>query len=267
MNCAYVTLATNEEYLFLATYLQASLKIQQSKYPLIVMITEDLKNSIYLNYFDKIVIIPHLQFKYIANNSKKYVDTINKFYAYTLIQFNKIILLDADIMLLENIDSLFNLSENFVCSTYTSRMQKEITHFPFNAIMLIQPSLEIYNTIINNIDDSKYTDDESIIYYLLYPKQFQNQMWDNECNIFENLSININIPIFIHTKKIQYFLRQRRIFPKHLELIEQKNFLTFIICMYMRLIKKASGIPVQSEVILTFLKEQGSLRHFKSTGL
>ena len=58
----YVTLATNKAFLKGALFLHYSLKSVNSKYPLVVLITENLQNED-LSEFDEYKIIPHYQFQ------------------------------------------------------------------------------------------------------------------------------------------------------------------------------------------------------------
>lgn len=269
MNYAYVTLATNEKYLFYAFYLQLSLRIQKSKYPLIVMITENLKNRVKeLSYFDKYEIIPHCKF---PMESKRYIDTINKFYAYNLVQYDKLIWIDADVMLLQNIDVIFLLEPDFVCTTYNIKRIKQgrdsDAFFPHNVIMLFTPDESIYQLIVSNKD--LYLNDEEVVKHLLYPQHFKTLCWDNKCNTFENLKVELNKPVFIHSKKLQTALIKLLHFtPQKLEQLNfsQEEFLKFLIATYQFIIKDSAGILITPQAILNFLEEQGSLKHHYSVG-
>lgn len=270
VNYAYVTLATDEKYLFFAMYLQASLRIQKSKYPLIIMVTQNLMNDKRLEYFDKSIITPDFQFSNTRDeNKKKYQDTINKFYAYTLTDYEKIIILDADLILLTNIDNIFQLKEEFVCSTYLPRFCDEnIKFFPANAIMLIHPNQSTYYQIISHKDDKHYIDDENIVYYLLYPYQFQNECWDNKCNIFENVIQFDKYPIFINSQKWQRFIiNVMNITPKKFETLSSDNLLDYMVAVFQNIIKVSSGFDIDSSLLLNTLTERGSLKFYESTGL
>jgi hypothetical protein len=64
-NYTYVTLATKEKYLIGANYLYKSLKMQNSKYPLLVLITDNIKEEKILELLNKEIdykIIPYFCF-------------------------------------------------------------------------------------------------------------------------------------------------------------------------------------------------------------
>ena len=270
VNYAYVTLATNENYLLLAMYLQASLRIQKSQYPLIVMITDNLKDRVNeLTYLDKYEIIPHYQF---SNAGKKYLDTINKFYAYNFIQYDRLIWIDADVLLLENIDKLFSLAPNFVCSTYSLREKYKKSDdntivCPHNVIMLFTPDKDIYNLVLSYKD--LCLADEDVVKDILYPEYFKTLHWDDKCNTFENLHIDLNVPIFIHSKKLQTgIISSLRITPQKLEKfnMSQQTFFQFLVGVYQTLIKQSAGLLIAPQAIIDFLIEHGSLKHHCSVG-
>lgn len=58
----YVTLATTKEFLKGALFLHYSLKAVKSEYPLVVLVTENLKNEKCLQEFDSYKIVTHYKF-------------------------------------------------------------------------------------------------------------------------------------------------------------------------------------------------------------
>ena len=115
----YVTLATTKEYLKGALFLHYSLKAVHSKYPLIVLITEDLENEKCMAEFDEYKIIKKYKFTQL-NCPTRYLDTINKFHIFDLVEYDKMIFLDSDIYIYSNIDFLLEQYNNykFLCDNY-----------------------------------------------------------------------------------------------------------------------------------------------------
>ena len=120
MNYSYVTLLTDDTYTYGIVLLVETMKKCNTKYPLHVLITEDVSEP-------SLVILKQLGLTYslvnkieIPNEIHEYNSSINpktagiwrycytKFHVFNQTQFDKIIFLDADIMLLKNIDHLFD---------------------------------------------------------------------------------------------------------------------------------------------------------------
>ena len=211
MKYAYVTLATNEEYLNTASYLQTFLRNVKSAYELIVMIPKELENHTLLNYFDRYEIIPCYQFNKNHNTfESRYNFTFNKFYAYNFIQYDKLCFIDADAFLLINIDEYFNLTKDveFVISTYQPLRLPNEKHYPKGGLFLFTPNRNTFTYIFNELQNSNslIIEDESVIKYLLYPNNFKHCIWNDKCNLFENFSFHYprNYPIFVHPTKEWY---------------------------------------------------------------
>lgn len=115
-NNIYVTLLATDDYLGGVLGLQYSLRINHCKYPLLVLVTSNCSQEIYLelkknNIFYKR--IPNILFPKEAPNFKKnpYSCTLNKFYVFNLVQYDKVFFLDADCIVSTNIDFLFYKNE------------------------------------------------------------------------------------------------------------------------------------------------------------
>lgn len=120
-NYAYMTLASSSaDYIKGVLCLQESLKRVGAKYPLIVLVTEDLAGSNDLQYVDNYKIIPYFTFKNITN---RYEGTINKLQIFKENQYDKICFIDADVLVLKNIDYLF---EKYEESDFTAKLYANI---------------------------------------------------------------------------------------------------------------------------------------------
>ena len=106
---AYVTLADSIEYLKCAYALALSLQKVNSAYPLVIMIPD---NTIEYNEFPKMdnvyfKIIPQLMFNAV-DALGDFNTTINKFFCIGLEEYDKVIFLDSDVYIYENIDRFFD---------------------------------------------------------------------------------------------------------------------------------------------------------------
>lgn len=116
----FITLISSQDYLPAALVLNHSLKRVQSKYPLVVALTKNLATEENLTIFQqeniKVEIINCLKYsdniKQLVNEKWKYkssvLNTASKIDIFSLKHYEKIIYLDVDTLVLENIDDLFD---------------------------------------------------------------------------------------------------------------------------------------------------------------
>lgn len=132
-NYAWVTLITSQDFLQGAILLKQNLKKVKSIYPLITIITDNINPEGLENY----IIYPYIEY------SKKgyYACTKNKFYVYDLIQYDKIIFLDADIEFLKNCDHYFNYE---VPCCFLKRNKTEMC----GGTILLKPDKKIFQKAI-----------------------------------------------------------------------------------------------------------------------
>lgn len=159
MNYSYVTLLSDDSYIYGIILLQESLKRVNAQYPLEVLITSNVSQPILeiihqlqLNYqivkpikSDALInynktIEPHF--------AKTWALCLTKFEIFNLVQYDKIIFLDADIMVMKNLDHLFEYPH------LTSALDGEYFNlWPNNphlnaGILVIKPNIEEYQQLI-----------------------------------------------------------------------------------------------------------------------
>lgn len=155
----YMTVLTNAKYIPGVKALKKSLMEVGSIYRLAVLIPSDIECSISkkLNdekIFDDFcfkvekepneVLIENLQNNHYWNN------TFFKLVATNCIEFNKIILLDSDMLILNNIDRLFDAP---TCSAVIAGKAVNSDWTRLNSgLMVIEPDIELYNNLISNIE-------------------------------------------------------------------------------------------------------------------
>lgn len=161
MNYAYVTLLSSMDYILPVLALNQNFKEINSQYPLYVMITEDIydKASIYLkkesiNYI-KVPVIKYSDTTINNTQDKHILLTASKLNIFNLYQFNKVIYIDADCLLLKNIDELFNYPDG--------AMYDEEDECGFSGLFVCTPQ------------------NHPIDYYIsLLQSNRQNTMWDGD---------------------------------------------------------------------------------------
>jgi lipopolysaccharide biosynthesis glycosyltransferase len=173
---AYIAYLTGDNSYFLgAMTLGYSLRKTNTEADVILMVTEDVpQNQIKLlnDYFNVVHIkeinVPAELFKDYDYSRFKHVFT--KLEALKFIEYDKIILIDIDMIVIRNIDELFNLNAPSATS-----INKKLTHgkiipkkymiqqnnpymvsYGINAgLMLLKPSIEEYNEIIKDLNENK----------------------------------------------------------------------------------------------------------------
>ncbi len=113
MNQAYITIITNKKFYPGVCALLYSLKQVKAKYPLVVLIPDnaDTETKELVRLLDIMVIeAPEIEIDstlIAANRSKRWNETFFKLQVFGLTQFDKLVFLDADMVLFQNIDELF----------------------------------------------------------------------------------------------------------------------------------------------------------------
>ena len=195
-NFAYITLAAAPIYLKGAQFLHHSLKKVNSQYPLIIMIPEDVKEELDLSSNEyNYTFIPTWKFK----NTERYGYTLNKFQVFNFTEYQKIIFLDADVFMLENIDYLFYKYANYeyLGYWYYCKRKDDIDMLPQGDFIFLTPNKEKYIQIQNdlNIVSESFTNDEKMMKYYVYP-QLIDEEYNDTINIFQNVGIDLTDKIY-----------------------------------------------------------------------
>lgn len=115
MRQAYVTLLSSENYLEAVLVLNRSLRATNSDFPLVCGMTDTIQNPTVkrILYEEGIIVenIPSLEYN--ESTKKKYfnypvLNTASKINLFSLKNYDKLVYIDADTMMLKNSDSLFN---------------------------------------------------------------------------------------------------------------------------------------------------------------
>lgn len=196
MNYAYVTLATNVKYLHRALYLQASLERVNSKYPLIILISKDLLKYKLINDVKHYKIIDIINFS-TTESIVRYKFTLNKFHIFNLVEYDKILFLDADMFILTNIDVMFEKTEGYDCvySKYVTGRYGTDEALPRGGFFTCIPKEGFFEEILNNdaFNNLLHYDDEHILKEICFPK------WKTAT--FEELHLlDKTMPICFHGK-------------------------------------------------------------------
>lgn len=218
-NYTYMTLLTNNTYVQGVILLNETLKKVKSKYPLIVLVTEEVAQATLdiLDYLKiKWKLVDTIQLPDYIENFKQnqyqkhkqfnplWKNTITKYQIFNQIEYEKIIFLDCDIMILRNIDHLFQ-----VPSIGATKLLDN-SHFT-SGLLIISPSIQLFNNFINfiqclSLEEVKNlffdsSDQKLFEYFLLNNKQYK-------INFINNKLYNVFIfPEFVSTYQEQILKR------------------------------------------------------------
>lgn len=169
-NYSYVSLLTDDSYAYGVTLLVESMSKVKTKYPLHVLITEDVSTAVIemlrqlkvtYELINKIPISEELNTHNFAIDKRKatiWQYSWTKFQIFNLTQFNKIVFLDADIMILKNIDHLFEKPHmTAALDGEYFNLWPTMPHFN-SGCLVIEPNQELYNDILNFAKNIKISD-------------------------------------------------------------------------------------------------------------
>lgn len=181
---AFVTALSNDAYLKGCLVLNESLKDVHSKYPLVVLAGEKLsqksmeilkKNNIEIVFpKNKLTLPEELIEKNAKENFDYWTETFLKLSAFDLTQYEKILLLDNDIYVRENIDDVLDLPHmtSVTCLKYTDNFENFCTGF-----IVIEPKENFSNNFLPLINElikkGEHFGDQTVVamYYPDWEKQ------------------------------------------------------------------------------------------------
>ena len=164
---SYVTLLTNDSYVYGVALLVESMARVNTYYPLHVLINDEVSaasieilNQLGVTY-ELVPTIPtppdiyqhNLDFE--PNTAATWRNCWTKFYIFNLTQFDKIVFLDADVMVLKNLDHLFNCPHMTSCldGDYFN-LWPDWDHFN-TGCLVIEPSQKLFDDIFNFANNLK----------------------------------------------------------------------------------------------------------------
>lgn len=173
-NYAYTTLISGDDYFWGAVCLYFSLKKMKCKYPLILMMnkcSEEIVNIAYefaANYTD--IIVKEITYDYFRMSGTNYYEgTINKFQFLNFKEYDKIMFLDADVILDQNLDEIFEYNEPYYTYNYDALFEDHSEHRFWGGSFLLRPIDFDYQEILNTYLD-KYLEDELVLLDMLLKK-------------------------------------------------------------------------------------------------
>ncbi|MFA6295134.1 MAG: glycosyltransferase [Candidatus Paceibacterota bacterium] len=156
-NYSFVSIITTDDYLPGLLVLYRSLIATNTRYSFLVLLTEDIST-------DTISILErqHIPYKIVKtkinnptdiDHGHRWFPTYSKLNVFDQTQYNKIVYLDADMLILRNIDELFKYSHMSATNAGSMLPKKQDRrHLNLNSgLIVIQPSQLLFNDMISKI--------------------------------------------------------------------------------------------------------------------
>lgn len=199
MKNIFLTVCSTDEYLPGVLALKESLESVKSRYNFVVLITKGvsykienifLKNNIDFIRIDKNIDIPkEIIDKNIKGNFSNWNNTLQKLFMFELDKYNKIVYLDSDMLVLKNIDELFEKPHMSAVVAGKSYPGNEHWRKLNSGCMVIEPRKglleEFIKVIPKAISEREYLGDQDILqtYYDDWENKKELEL-DEKYNIF-----------------------------------------------------------------------------------
>ncbi|KAL0579118.1 hypothetical protein V5O48_002901 [Marasmius crinis-equi] len=137
---AYVTLLTKQSYLAGVLVLNYTLKAVNSKYPLVVMVTPPVPEGVRdilrrqgLKLYDIESLMPVEGRHSLSESDARFHDTWTKLRVFEIDDFERVVLLDADMIVMKNMDDLMDLplkAEQIAAAHACACNPRKFAHYP-----------------------------------------------------------------------------------------------------------------------------------------
>ena len=155
---AFITLLSSEDYLDAVLVLNRSFKGVNSKYPLICGLTEDLKSNTSITRplareGIKVEVIKRLTYHHgVSDNwpGHPVLNTASKISLFDLKWYDKLVYIDADTIVLENIDDVMNYPDGAMIEPSSDR---PVDDYGFTGLFVFQPKYhreDFYKCLLQN---------------------------------------------------------------------------------------------------------------------
>jgi hypothetical protein len=219
---AYICLLFDKKYLPGSIVLIESLKKAGSFAEFVIIVNKNTNfNDILMRFYDKIIVIDDDIF-----TEKKYY----KFYAYKLVEYEKVIIIDSDAIIIRYPDYIFSLKTPALCLKNNK---------PYSGLILIKPDIVKFKNIIKelkNTDKSykEYIENKyknfTIIDNRFIGIDIEDKNWSkifglqflNEKPFFYESKLNINERITLPNYKL-WFYYYRKLINKNYDLYENNE--------------------------------------------
>jgi len=163
-NYAYITLANNEGYAKGAVALAMSLLEAGSLYPLLVLVTKEVPQSTInaleiigcMVYETELINLP----PELSLQTARWGPAFTKFLAWKQIEYSKLIFMDSDLLVLKNVDGLFDASNTLLATVdadaSSCNFQPERLELINSGVLVLTPSLHMFTRLILTLHNKTF---------------------------------------------------------------------------------------------------------------
>lgn len=184
MDYSFVTFITNKKYILGLDTLCKSLLLTKTRYPLSVVVpadsSEEFINDIKKHSYGADIILMERvkETNKISNpNYKHWGDTFFKLNVAKMTQFKKVVMLDLDLLVLKNIDDLFDYPHMSACASALVKFPE--WKYLNSGLMVIEPNEKFFDLLVSNIENARKASktgdigDQDVFNYL-FPDWFEH---------------------------------------------------------------------------------------------
>lgn len=154
-NCAFVSILSSNDYLPGLLVLYKSLVATNTKYPFLVLLMEGISTNT-ISVLEK----RHIPYKIVktkinnptdVDRSHRWFTTYSKLNVFDQTQYNKIVYLDADMLILRNIDELFKYPHMSATNAGGMLPRKSSWTHLNSGVFITEPSRELFKDMVSKI--------------------------------------------------------------------------------------------------------------------
>lgn len=211
----WTTLLATDNYVWGVIGLHYSLQRVETDYPLIVIATDNLSQETF-NLLEKVgiqyKIFPYKEFIMQEDTYTHYSCTINKFYAWTFTEYEKVGFIDADVLINLNIDFFFRFPAFCSCQYYYPKINGvNRVQGVYSFIFILNPDESFAERIFEEFKNC--LDDEQVLDYFFFANSdYLNHWLPNDISLFFH---DLNRDKYwdryelYHIEKVKYFVRKQ----------------------------------------------------------
>lgn len=193
-NYSFVSILTTDEYLDGVLVLKYSLESTKPRYPFVLLITPNVSEKtkeILMSHDIDFITVQGIESPRLVTEEhlKRWNYTYSKLNIFGLTQFDKLVYLDSDMLILQNIDELFDKPHMSAIKIRGKLPEFSSGWNIFNSgLLVVEPSMDIFNDMISKIGQIEKVEspsDEDLLnaYYSDWLMQ-EDLHLDNGYNIF-----------------------------------------------------------------------------------
>ena len=182
----YISVLSTNDYLPGVLVVNKCLKLTKTQFPFTVLITDNISCDVISILENNNIQIKHINSIFLKNHKiDKWFYTFSKLCIFSQIEFEKIVYIDLDMVITENLDHLFK-KPHFSSVNAGGFIHKDWVDLN-SGLIVFKPSIEIYNKLIKLLQDGSYYPSDQDVLHKYY----------NEWNLKKELNLGYQYNMFV----------------------------------------------------------------------